>query len=242
VSGASGVRARTTGAPDNRARKAPRRRRWIVLLMGAVTVVVLALYNTPLLGVRSMQVIGNTTLTTQNVLAAADVHVGEPMLQVDTGQIEARLRALPQVASAQVSLAWPSAVRLAVVERVPMAFVTTPNGIQLVDSEGVPFAGAAQPPPGFPELRVRSAAANDPATRAAVLVLASLPAALRGSVTAVVPQTPNDVRMSLRDGREVRWGDASDSAWKAAVLPPLLTRPGKVYDVSSPALPTIANG
>jgi cell division protein FtsQ len=210
------------------------------MVMGVVTVVVLALYYTPLLGVRSVQVSGNTTLSQQDVLAAADVQIGKPMLQVDTEQIQARLRAVPQVASAGVTLAWPSTVRLAVVERVPVAFIAAPSGVRLVDSEGVPFAHAAQPPPGLIELRVRSAAANDPGTRAAVTVLTSLPPTLRGAVTAVVPQTPNDVRVSLSDGREVRWGDASDSAWKAAVLPPLLTRPGKIYDVSSPALPTIA--
>ena len=54
-----------------------------------------------------------------------------------------------------------------------------------------------------------------------------------------------DVELRLDNGRagtarEVRWGDAGQGDRKAAVLGPLLTQPGKIYDVSSPALPTIA--
>jgi len=38
----------------------------------------------------------------------------------------------------------------------------------------------------------------------------------------------------------VRWGGVEEGDRKAAVLGPLLTQPGKIYDISSPALPTIA--
>jgi cell division protein FtsQ len=56
---------------------------------------------------------------------------------------------------------------------------------------------------------------------------------------------PPDVELRLTNGpagtsRQVRWGDAGQVDRKAAVLGPLLTQPGKIYDVSSPALPTIA--
>ena len=44
----------------------------------------------------------------------------------------------------------------------------------------------------------------------------------------------------LANGKTVRWGNADDSARKAAVLAALMTRPGKVYDVSSPDLPTVS--
>ncbi|HSL06993.1 MAG TPA: cell division protein, partial [Pseudonocardiaceae bacterium] len=42
------------------------------------------------------------------------------------------------------------------------------------------------------------------------------------------------------NGREVRWGGVEQGDRKAAVLGPLLTQPGKIYDVSSPTLPTVA--
>jgi cell division protein FtsQ len=48
------------------------------------------------------------------------------------------------------------------------------------------------------------------------------------------------VTLGLTDGRTIRWGSADDSARKAQVLAALMSQPGKVYDVSSPDLPTIS--
>ena len=42
----------------------------------------------------------------------------------------------------------------------------------------------------------------------------------------------------LRDGRQVVWGSAEDSAAKAEVLVALLKEPAKRYDVSVPGQPT----
>jgi cell division protein FtsQ len=38
----------------------------------------------------------------------------------------------------------------------------------------------------------------------------------------------------------IKWGNARDNARKAAVLAPLLTRPGKTYDVATPDFPTVS--
>jgi cell division protein FtsQ len=216
------------------------RRRLVLLAMGVVTALVLAAYFTPLLGVWSVQVRGNRTLTEQEVLTAGEVQLGKPMLQVNTDEIQSRLRTVPKVSSARVELVWPSTVRLDVTEREPVVFMVASNGIQLVDSTGVPFSAVPQPPRDLPELRVRTAAPDDPATRAAMTVLSSLPPTVRPDVTAVIAETSRDVHLLLKGNRQVHWGDPDDSARKAAILPPLLTRPGKVYDVTSPVLPTVA--
>ena len=97
----------------------------------------------------------------------------------------------------------------------------------------------------MPELRVAQVGPQDTATVAALRVLTALPDWLRIQVRSVSAKSPADIVLRLgggRDGdeREVRWGDVSESDRKAAVLGPLLTQPGKIYDVSSPALPTIA--
>ncbi len=43
----------------------------------------------------------------------------------------------------------------------------------------------------------------------------------------------------LTGGREVRWGADADNERKAAVLGALLTRPGTLYDVSTPQLAVV---
>ncbi|MGP4018109.1 cell division protein FtsQ/DivIB [Saccharopolyspora sp. 5N708] len=216
-------------------------RRWALpVLLAAVTVLALVLYFTPLLGVRSVAVVGNATLGQDQVVQAAGIQPGTPMLQVDVDETRTRLMALQKIAAAEVSLAWPSTVRVKITERTPVAFLVARNGIQLVDADGVPFEAVAQRPVNLPELRVRTASQDDVATRAALTVLMALPQPLRTEVTAVIAEQPGDVRLLLKGDREVHWGSLEETARKAAILPPLLTRPGKIYDVTTPALPTVA--
>ena len=51
----------------------------------------------------------------------------------------------------------------------------------------------------------------------------------------------NFSNVRLVDDREVRWGTVDRAAEKARVLVPLLTQQGRVYDVSSPDLPTVGS-
>ena len=47
------------------------------------------------------------------------------------------------------------------------------------------------------------------------------------------------VPLDLTDGRSVVWGTTDRTAEKAEKLAALLTQPGRVYDVSTPDLPTV---
>lgn len=213
--------------------------RWgALLVLTAVTLLVLALYFTPLLGVRSVRVEGNRALGEQEVLAAAEVPLGESMLRVDTDGIRSRLRENPQVASARAELSWPSTVRLEIEERTPAAFARDGGAVRLVDAGGVPFNTVPQPPPGLPELKAPSP--DDPLVRDEMSVLASLPPEVRDQVVGVTARTSGDLRLRLTGDREVKWGSLRESQRKASVLPLLLTQPGRVYNVTSPDLPTVA--
>ncbi|GGI75239.1 cell division protein FtsQ [Saccharopolyspora subtropica] len=236
-----GVRS-TRGRPVRGGALAPPKwRRWALpALLAVVTVLALVLYFTPLLGVRSVEVTGNVTLHQDQVVQAAGVELGTPMLQVDVDEVRDRLQAVPKIAAAEVSLSWPSTLRVEVTERAAVAFVVARNGIQLVDGTGMPFEVVPQRPADLPELRLREVSQNDPATRTAMAILTSLPPAVRAEVTAVLADNPRDVRLLLTGDREVEWGSVEETARKAAILPPLLTRPGRVYDITTPALPTVA--
>jgi cell division protein FtsQ len=174
-----------------------------------------------------------------DVLAAAAVPPGTALAAVDTAGIASRVAALPGVAVAEVGRAWPGTVTVAVTERAPVAVTDTAEGPLPVDAAGVVYRGAV--PPGVPRL-LFPAAPDDPATGAALAVLAALPDGLRGEVTTVdvtvgggVPQ----VELGLTDDRRARFGTAERAAEKASVLVVLLTQEGRVYDVSSPELPTV---
>ncbi|MDA3624420.1 FtsQ-type POTRA domain-containing protein [Saccharopolyspora oryzae] len=236
-----GVRS-TRGRPVRGGALAPAKwRRWALpLVLAAVTVLALVLYFTPLLGVRSVEVSGNTSLDHEEVVRAGGIETGTPMMQVDAGEIRDRLQTVPKVAAAEVTLSWPSTVQVRITERVAAAFLVARNGIQLVDATGMPFQTVPDPPADLPELKVREASQADPATKAGMLVLTSVPEPVRGEITTVEAENPNDIRLLLKGDRRIEWGSKDQSDKKAQILPALLTRPGNVYDVTTPALPTVS--
>jgi cell division protein FtsQ len=216
-------------------------RRMVALVVGLGLIgLVIAVLWTPLLGVRSVEVVGVRDLTVAQVEAIAQVPTGTPMLRLDTVGITTRVAQLPRVASVDVSREWPSTVRIDITERDPVGIVTKPDGVHLVDSTGLDYATVATAPPGLPAIQLPTIAPTDARTLAVVRVLVALPSQLRAQVVAASAASPGSVTLALADGKRIRWGSADDSARKAAVLAALMTRPGNIYDVSSPELPTIS--
>jgi len=221
---------------------------WLIVGLAALALigtVVWALLGSSLFDARSVQVVGARELPVDEVRAAAGVVLGTPMLRLDAEGIEARVAAVPRVASVRVRRALDGTVWIELTERTPVAVVRRGDGAHLVDATGMDYAAVPVGPPGLPELRVARVGPRDAATVAALTVLTGLPEPLRAQVLVVAAKSPADVVLRLDKGRgdygrEVRWGGVEQSDRKAAVLGPLLTQPGKIYDVSSPTLPTVA--
>jgi cell division protein FtsQ len=217
------------------------RRRWIALLvvLSVLGIAYLVVF-TSLFGVHTVEVSGTKTIPQETVRTAAAIEPGTPLVRLDTEEVKARVAALPKVFSVEVSRSFPSSVEIVVVERTPVAMVTAADGVHLVDGTGLDYEVVKQAPPGVPELAVEQARPDNPPTRAAVAVLAAIPQQLRTQLVKITAKTAGNVQLSLADGRLVKWGSADSSERKAAVLAPLLTRPGKVYDVATPEFPTVS--
>ncbi|GAB2461862.1 cell division protein FtsQ/DivIB [Jatrophihabitans fulvus] len=229
---------------------APARRRRRVALWVALGVVV-ALFGTwlvafsPVFGVRGVEVHGARTLTATTVERAAQVDYGQPLVRVDTAAMAARVEAVPQVESVQVSTSFPSTLVITVRERTPVGYVAVAGRALLVDRTGVrypPVAGERTAmPTGLPELGLTTgtSAAAKATARAVAEVAAALPAALRARVRTVQALDANSVTVLFRGGLLVRWGSAARSAQKATVVAVLEDRrpQQQVIDVSDPDRP-----
>lgn len=229
-------------SPADRVARGRRRRRVAIAVvsLAAVAGVVWLLLGTSLLSARQVEIAGTVELSDRQVRTAAQVPIGMPLLLLDTAAIESRVQQLRRVADVQVSRSVTGTVRIAVSERTPVAVAPAGEEVALVDATATSYAVVAKPPADLPELRVPRVSPTTPAARAAVQVLTELPPALLKRVERVSARSPADVVLRLRDDREVHWGGPSRTERKAAVLGPLLTQPGDVYDVSSPSLPTIS--
>lgn len=198
------------------------------------------LYDAGLADVEGVEVTGTGTVAEPDVRAAAAVTVGAPLAGVDLEAIEWRVEQIAGVADADAGRDWPHTVTIGVTERVPVAVADTPEGVYLVDRTGVAYLPAPDPP-ALPKLAIPNVGPDDPATRATLDVLAALTADLRRDVLAVefAPSPAGRVTLRLTKNRQVRWGSPDRAVEKAAVLGPLLSQSGSVYDVASPELPTV---
>lgn len=211
---------------------------WTILLTLLSVALGLVLYFTPLMSARSVEVRGTEAVSREEVLGAAAVQVGTPLLQIDTDAVADRVAGIRRVATARVQRGYPSTLRIIVTERIPLVVKDFPDGPHLFDRDGVDFA-TEPPPPGLPYLDVENPGPADPPTRAALEVMTALPPDVFAQVGRVSAPSVASVTLTLADGRTVVWGTTDRTGEKANKLAALLTQPGRVYDVSSPDLPTV---
>jgi cell division protein FtsQ len=211
---------------------------WSALVSVVVVGLGLLLYFTPIMSARDIVVTGLGAVTQDEVVAAAAVNPGTPLLQVDTDAVAARVAAIRRVATARVQRQYPSTLRVTVIERVPVVVKDFPDGPHMFDRDGVDFA-TGPPPPGVPYLEAENPGPSDPATKAALAVMTSLRPEVAGQVGRISAPSVAAITLTLIDGRVVVWGTTDRTEEKALKLGALLTQPGRTYDVSSPDLPTI---
>ncbi|MED5816267.1 FtsQ-type POTRA domain-containing protein [Mycolicibacterium sp. 050232] len=214
-----------------------------VLLWSALASVVavalgLVLYFTPVMSARNVAVSGATAVPQEQVLAAAAVAPGTPLLQINTDAVAERVATIRRIATARVQREYPSTLRITVVERVPVVVKDYPDGPHLFDRDGVDFA-TEPPPPTLPYLDADHPGPTDPATKAALEVMLALPPDVVAQVGRIAAPSVASIALTLTDGRVVVWGTNDRTDEKALKLAALLTQPGRTYDVSSPDLPTV---
>jgi cell division protein FtsQ len=243
------VRARTDAVPSSvrRFTQRARQRRMRAALPWAICAAVVALgglvawlvYGTALLGVDDVRVTGTDLVSAEDVLAAADVPPGTPLARVDLADVRRRVARLAPVDQVTASRDWPGTLLIEVQERIAVAAVPSGQRIVLVDAAGVGYTTLPERPAHLPLVRLATPGPDDPATRAALTVLAALTDDLDEQLTELVVEAPARIRLKLRKGREVIWGDATDSEAKAKVATVLLERKGRTIDVSAPDVVTI---
>jgi len=220
------------------------RDRWKAAFFGLAAVALVAGVAWALLGssffvVRSVQTIGGGDIPRSQVLAAAGIVLGTPLIRVDTGAVARRVERITEVQVARVSRSWPDAVVIWTKRRTAVFAVPDGSGFDLMDPFGVVLGSAVRPPAGLVVLRSPDGPPGDlrgnPAVRAAGTVVQGLPAWLRHRVTAVRASGTAGVTLFLRGGVTVVWGGTGRAADKAHEMAILLRSGASYYDVSDPA-------
>lgn len=244
--------AKRTGprGPGGRFRRGP------VLVASLVAAVLLAagctwvLYGSSWLRVEKVTATGTEVLTVEQVLAAAAVPVGAPLVSVDTDEIERRVRGrLPRIDSVDVVRAWPHGIGLKVTERKPVLLIKKDADFVEVDASGVRFDTIPKAPVGVPVLELHAGASasarrfdEERLLQEAVLVAGALPEPIAKETVQVKMGSYDSVVLELTRGRTVTWGSGEQSEAKGRALTALLKAAPKAghFNVSVPTAPAVS--
>ncbi|MEU9008271.1 FtsQ-type POTRA domain-containing protein [Streptomyces sp. NPDC048479] len=245
------ARPRGQGSPGRRLRIPGRR---FLLIVAASVLVVAAgiwvLYGSHWLRVESVTTTGTKVLTPEEVLAAAAVPVGAPLISVDTDAIETRLRhKLPRIDSVDVVRSWPDGIGLNVTERKPILLIEKGAKFIEVDAKGVRFATVDKAPKAVPRLELT--VEQSPSLRRfgmdrllaeAVRVRGELPGEVAADTRVVTVRSYDYISLELSRDRTVVWGSAEEGEAKARALTALMKAAPKArhFDVSAPTAPAAA--
>ncbi|WP_326649342.1 MULTISPECIES: FtsQ-type POTRA domain-containing protein [unclassified Streptomyces] len=237
---------------DARRPRLPGRRFLLIAaaLVLAVAAGIWVLYGSDWLRVERVKTTGTEVLTPAEVMAAAAVPVGAPLISVDTDAIEARLRhKLPRIDSVDVVRSWPDGIGLKVTERKPILLIEKGAKFIEVDAKSVRFATVDKAPKAVPrlELTVEQSPSlrrfgADRLLEEAVRVRGELPGEVVADTRVVTVRSYDYISLELSRDRTVVWGSAEEGEAKARALTALMKAAPKAryFDVSAPTAPAAA--
>ena len=199
-----------------------------------------ALYASSLFKITSVEVVGNTHVTSAAILALAKVPGDATLIRFPADAVAERVSTDPWVGSVTVSRVFPSGMRIRVTERVPVAIVDAGSSMWLVDRTGMVIAKPSttdsgtvpliRDVPGL-DLRAGRRTISEPLLNA-VAVLAGIGRQLASMVKAVSAPSVDGATLITLDRVEIVVGQAVDLATKDELARRILSeQKGKVVSI-----------
>jgi len=216
-----------------------RRNLWLIGLGSVVVVLggVIGAAYSPLMALRTVEVVGTQRVSNASVVAALGDQMGTPLPLVDFSRVKSELAKFTLIQSFVTESRPPGTLVVRIVEREPIGVLAGDAGFDLVDAAGVVIESSAARPEGYPQIDAPDGISSA-GFLAAGAVIHALPESIRSQLDSVAAETTDDVMLNLVGGARVAWGSAEQSDYKAVVLAALMVGhpAGTVneFDVSSP--------
>lgn len=218
-----------------------RARHRLTRLLTILTVAALAgaavwILRSPLFSVEHLVVEGTESPSISDILSAAGVGLGTPLVEVDAAGASAMLEADPRIMTASVQVEWPQTVWVQIEERLPVAWAEVGGAWSRVGVDGVVISTADQPDGSMPRLDLGA----DTALGAGALeFFAALDPAVAAGARAF--QQDGELWAEVR-GFPVRLGDPVEMGDKARAVAALVAKglaAGSVITVVAPTRPAL---
>ena len=207
-------------------RSGEQRRRHLLWVGLAVCFALLCGYlatRSELLDIDRITVTGASRTPAAEILAAAGLQSGEPLIGLDLPGARTRIARLPWVKDVYSTRAWDGRVTFRISERTPVAAVAMPGAWAIVGANGRVLAiGPVPIEPAVPVLGLNVASAVpgdwlDPTQLGAVGIASSLHEPVRSAVRAV-EATPEGYVLDLHAPGRVLLGDGDNIAAKLVTV------------------------
>lgn len=218
-----------------------RRRHWWIAA-GAVLVLVASVLIgvfTPVMAVRSVEVVGAKQVNVEEIEHALGRFDGVPLALVGDTELHRALEPFPLIQMYSVERIPPDTLRVHIEERMPVIAIAADSGVNLVDAAGVLTGNATEIPAGIVRASGGVVDTASPAFSAAATVIRDLPEDVRLQVAEVRASGEQDIEFLLHSGSTVVWGDSADTQRKAVVVRAMLVSVSTAtrIDVSAPEAP-----
>ena len=237
-------------ARRNDVRSRRRLRVWITVGIAVVLVAAgFGISQSPLLDVDEIEVIGGPRTGADQILEAAGVEVGTPLLGLDLSGPRKSIAALPWVDQVRASRTWGGKVTFDVTERDAVAQIPVNEGWALADGQGrvlqVSPAPVNLPVVLFSPVPQPGGWLKDGALPLLEASEALIP--LQGDDIGSISSVDGQVVVELAGGGEVVWGGRDDPRGKANALATMLAKAVnedclervQKIDLSVPELPSL---
>jgi cell division protein FtsQ len=211
-----------------------------------------ALFWSPLLAVRRVEVGGNKHTSEADIVAAAGLGREDNLLLLSADPVVEAVEGLPWVRWARLDRMLPGTVRIRVRERRPEMVLSLGAARWTIDAtgrvlesgsevKGLPVLAGVQVGTIEPGLTLQTSEARE-----ALAAYRSLPRSIKRRVVGVFASTTERITFSLDDQTQIRYGEAEDIAAKNDVLTALLKRlraegsAAAYIDVRVPARPAVS--
>ena len=215
------------------------------LVLAVLSATYIFLGRSSLLDVEQVEIYGIHRITAVEIEEKLGFRRGDPLLSVDSQEIQRNLELLPWVLAADVERRWNGLIRVDIVERRAIAIaMVAPQRWALIDISGRVLTEALPFPPDLPRLSGVHAAGTPGSymstdSTALLAVLGALPTEL-GQRFYSLRRDGNEIVGDLKSDQEVVFGDDGRLSAKVIALAATLThledqnRNDRYIDVSTP--------
>jgi cell division protein FtsQ len=211
--------------------------RWLYVAVAVIAffAVMFEVYHTSFLDVKTIEIRGNKYVSPETVKKACAINKPTNIFSVPVADIQSSISKNPWIKTVSVNRILPSTIRVDIVERAPIALISSAGRFFMVDEDRLIIASRAYSDgmdlPVIADLPVSNIKVGErlihPSLENAIKCLVSMDPTFEKSINLVSASSVKKLSLYNKDNIEILYGDAKLAPEKNKVISGILKEQGK---------------